>query len=274
MLPISILSNQQYRTSFHFLRVLYFNVLSLEMIILCSANLQATAKSNTSSSRLFYRGILDMLPLSVSTIPWAILAGSMAIQAGLSIDQAIGMSAIMFAGAAQLVSLGLVMAGAPVISIFITVFFMTAQHFIYALTLRDDLRHLSIFKRLSLGFLLTDELFALATPPQKRQFSYLLGAGLCFYIFWLIFSVIGIFLASVIPDLHTYHLDFSIIAIFIPLILMLSKDKITCCAIILTAMTAFILTLYRIQGAMVISGLIGMGIAALLETKIKKGIQQ
>ena len=74
------------------------------------------------SNQLFYKGILEMLPLSLSAIPWAILAGSMAIQAGLSIDQALGMSVIMFAGAAQLVSLGLIMAGAPVVSIFITVF--------------------------------------------------------------------------------------------------------------------------------------------------------
>ncbi len=53
-----------------------------------------------------------MLPLSVAVIPWGILAGSAAINAGLSVMQAVGMSALVFAGAAQLVSLSMLMTGA------------------------------------------------------------------------------------------------------------------------------------------------------------------
>ncbi|WP_323127642.1 AzlC family ABC transporter permease [Acinetobacter rathckeae] len=217
------------------------------------------------SKYLFYKGVLDMLPLSISAIPWAILAGSMAIHAGLSNSQALGMSIVMFAGAAQLVSLGLVMAGSSTISIFLTVFFITAQHFIYALTLRNDIKHLPIKHRLSLGFLLTDELFAIGSDSTKRNFYYLLGAGLCFYIFWIAFSAVGVFLASTIPNLQSYHLDFSIIAIFIPLILTLIKDKLTFCSVLLTAISMFLLTFFHIQGALIIAGLFGMVISTLLE---------
>ena len=64
-----------------------------------------------------------MLPLSVAVIPWGILAGSAAINAGLSVMQAVGMSALVFAGAAQLVSLSMLMTGASLLSILITVFF-------------------------------------------------------------------------------------------------------------------------------------------------------
>ena len=78
-----------------------------------------------------------MLPLCISVIPWGILAGSMAIQAGLSFWQSIGMSAIIFAGAAQLVTLGLTMAGASLFTIVVSVFFITSQHFIYGMTLRE-----------------------------------------------------------------------------------------------------------------------------------------
>lgn len=71
----------------------------------------------------FSQGVIDMMPLSISVLPWGILAGSVAIQAGLSVSQAIAMSAIVFAGAAQLVSLGMVMSGASAITIFFTIFF-------------------------------------------------------------------------------------------------------------------------------------------------------
>ncbi|WP_171492844.1 AzlC family ABC transporter permease, partial [Acinetobacter seifertii] len=126
---------------------------------------------------LFLRGAVDILPLSISVIPWAILAGSMAIHAGLSFYKALAMSGIVFAGAAQLVSLSMVMEGASLLTIYITIFFLTAQHFIYALTLRNNISILSLPKRLSLGFLLTDELFALSAPNEKRHPHYLLGAG-------------------------------------------------------------------------------------------------
>lgn len=71
----------------------------------------------------FFRGVQDMLPLSVAVILWGILAGSAAINAGLSVMQAVGMSALVFAGTAQLVSLSMLMTGASLLSILITVFF-------------------------------------------------------------------------------------------------------------------------------------------------------
>ncbi len=118
---------------------------------------QPVGFSKNKPSYLFLRGAMDILPLSISIIPWAILAGSMAIHAGLSFYKALAMSGLVFAGAAQLVSLSMAMEGASVFTIYLTIFFLTAQHFIYALTLRNDISILSLPKRLSLGFLLTDE---------------------------------------------------------------------------------------------------------------------
>lgn len=73
--------------------------------------------------KAFLQGVIDILPLSIAVLPWGILAGSMAVNAGLSFAQAFSMSAVVFAGAAQLVSLGLVMSGASIFTIIITIFF-------------------------------------------------------------------------------------------------------------------------------------------------------
>ena len=140
-----------------------------------------SSPSEQSSSRSsFIRGAIEMLPLCVSVIPWGILAGSMAIQAGLTFWQSVGMSTIVFAGAAQLVTLGMIMTGANLFAILVSVFFITSQHFIYGLTLREFVSHLNIKLRLLIGFLLTDELFALSETKNKRSEltpSYLIGAG-------------------------------------------------------------------------------------------------
>ncbi|ENV03434.1 MULTISPECIES: AzlC family ABC transporter permease [Acinetobacter] len=216
-------------------------------------------------SYLFLRGAMDILPLSISVIPWAILAGSMAIHAGLSFYKALAMSGIVFAGAAQLVSLSMVIEGASTFTIYVTIFFLTAQHFIYALTLRNDISALSLSKRLSLGFLLTDELFAVCASGEKRQPEYLLGAGLSFYLFWVVFSLVGILLATVIPDLLNYHLDFSIVAIFIAMIVPLCNGAPVIAGVLMTCFSGFFFKLYQVEGAILLSGLIGMLVAVLTE---------
>ncbi|MDR2250660.1 AzlC family ABC transporter permease [Acinetobacter sp.] len=228
---------------------------------------QSIRFSKGQPSYLFVRGAVDILPLSISVIPWAILAGSMAIHAGLSFYKAVAMSGIVFAGAAQLVSLSMVMEGTSLLTIYITIFFLTAQHFIYALTLRNDISILSLPKRLSLGFLLTDELFALSAPSEKRHPHYLLGAGICFYLFWVVFSLAGILLATAVPNLLSYHLDFSIIAIFVAMIIPMCKGKPVIAGVLTTCITGFFFKFFNLEGGILISGLLGMFIAVVAENR-------
>ena len=231
-----------------------------------SPSLQAACPPH-STATLFWQGVMAAMPLSVAVIPWGLLAGSMAMSTGLSIAQAIAMSAVVFAGAAQLVSLGLVMAGASAATIVITIFFLTAQHFIYALTLRGDIAKQRWFTRVGLGFLLTDELFALAAHPSKRQVPYMFGVGLSFYVFWVLASIAGIVLASLVPNLSDYHLDFSIVAIFIPIILSLLKNRAAVIGLLVTAVCVLLMKHFQLEGTMIASGMVGMLVAALLERK-------
>lgn len=215
----------------------------------------------------FSQGIWDIMPLSISVLPWGILAGSIAIQAGLSISQAIAMSAVVFAGAAQLVSLGMLMSGASAITIFVTVFFITSQHLIYALTLRQDVVSLPLRYRLSLGFLLTDELFAVAVTKFEKNKKYLLGAGLCFYFAWVLFSILDIYLASAVPDLSNFHLDFSIVAVFVAIIVPFIKNIPTFIGIAVTVFSSFLLNYFHVEAAILLSGVLGMLAAVCAEYK-------
>jgi predicted branched-subunit amino acid permease len=241
----------------------------------CSTDIQSQSDLN---KKAFLRGVVDILPLSIAVLPWGILAGSMAINAGLTFAQAFSMSAVVFAGAAQLVSLGLVMAGASVWTIFITVFFLTSQHLIYALNFRKDVTQFSFRQRLVIGFLLTDELFAVGIGENKqRTFAYLFGAGLCFYLAWCLFSLFGILLAKSIPNLESLHLDFSIVAVFILIIVPMIKNKATLIGVIFTLIFACIFKYFQFEGGIVLSGIFGM-LSAMCAEKLTNlrslGVQQ
>lgn len=217
-------------------------------------------------ARHFMKGFMIMLPFSIAALPWGILAGSMAMNAGLSVAEAMAMPIFMFAGTAQLVSLGLVMAGAPVAMILMTVFFVTSQHLIYALVFRQKISRYTLKTRLTLGFLLTDELFALRSRIVNSNKYYLIGAGFSFYIFWVLFNYLGIMVANTVPDLEKYHLDFSIVAIFIPIIIALTKNKATVLGIVVSCICAFGLQWLQFKNGLIIAGLMGMLSASLYET--------
>jgi len=225
------------------------------------------------SSPQFLTGIVDMLPLCLAVLPWGILAGSMAIQSGLSVWQSIGMSAIVFAGAAQLVTLGLLMSKASVLTILVSVFLITSQHFIYGLSLRPFVARLKVGYRLPIGFLLTDELFALSsTKDQKHALSvsYLLGAGLTFYIGWIAFSAAGIFLAASVPDLDRYHLDFSIIATFAAIIVPMVKDASTLSGVAISLLLSMLFAYFKVEGGVLIAGCCGM-VFSVLASRMAEG---
>lgn len=212
--------------------------------------------------KAFLQGVIDILPLSIAVLPWGVLAGSMAVNAGLSFAQAFSMSAVVFAGAAQLVSLGLVMSGASIFTIIITIFFLTSQHLIYALNFRKDVQHFSMQQRLLIGFLLTDELFAVGIGENKqRSFAYLFGAGLCFYLAWCLFSLMGIVLAQAIPNLERLHLDFSIVAVFILIIVPMIKNHAGLMGVFSTLISACLFKYCQFEGGLVLSGIFGMFVA-------------
>ncbi|MGJ7248840.1 AzlC family ABC transporter permease [Morganella morganii] len=216
----------------------------------------------------FLTGALHMTPLNLAVVPWAILAGSMAVDSGLTFAQSIAMSAMVFAGAAQLVTLGLLNSGAGVITIIVSVFFITSQHLLYGLTLRPHVRPFSPLQRVGIGFLLTDELFAVSVAGRQRlSFAYLFGAGLSFYLVWVLVSILGIVLAHSISDLSQLRLDFSVVATLLAIVVPLIKSKSALAGALFSFVVTIILTRAGIQGSAVIAGVSAMLLAVLLGRK-------
>ncbi|PHI28735.1 AzlC family ABC transporter permease [Budvicia aquatica] len=208
----------------------------------------------------FLKGGVAILPLSIAVLPWGILAGSMAIETGLTPAEGLGMSGIIFAGATQLAVMGMIKAGAGVMSILISAFFIASQHLLYGLTLRERIAPLPLRWRLILGFLLTDELFALIGKHSAAEFNrwYALGVGLFFYIFWLLSTLAGILAATQIENLGSYGLDFSIAATFIVIVVPMIKNLPTIVCVLTALILSVVLGYYHVPSSLIISGVSAM----------------
>ncbi|SFC35073.1 AzlC family ABC transporter permease [Pseudoalteromonas denitrificans] len=212
--------------------------------------------------KMAQKGLLDMLPLNLAVLPWGVLCGSLAIQRDFTIFEAILMPMIVFAGSVQLVVIELISDNAPLATILFTAFIISSRHFLYGLALREKLKNLPLKWRGSLGFLLTDELFALSGERQsyksKLRLIYALFAGGSFYFSWLAWNIIGIVAGSILPDLTHLGLDFAIavtfIALVIPSIVNLSILVTVCVAAILSV----VFKVYNLELGLVLSSVIAM----------------
>lgn len=216
-----------------------------------------TIDDSPTPTRLFWQGTVAMLPLSIAVLPWGLLAGSFAIEAGLSVVESQALSAVLYAGAAQLVAIGMFKTGAGLLSLLIATFFITSRHFLYSVSMRSKISQLPLRWRLTLGFLLTDELFAICGAQSDKQFNrwYALGAGLSFYLIWNLASLVGIVAGSYLPDLNQWGLEFAVAATFIAIVIPNIKSWSVLISVLTALVLSVLLTVMGIEGSLMFTSI-------------------
>lgn len=168
---------------------------------------------------LALQAFLDTLPLCIAVIPWGILTGALAIQTGLTPLQAQLMSLLVFAGAAQLSGMTMMANATPMLSLFASTFVISSRHLLYSVVFRQYVMRLPLYRRLLMGFVLTDEMFAVSQVHTLKsgQFSevFALVSGFSFYLIWNLATTAGIVAGESFENLDSLGLDFAIAATFI-----------------------------------------------------------
>lgn len=229
-------------------------------------NIHSTPSSSKWKSCL--AGALASMPLSIAVIPWGILAGSLALDAGLNPFESQAMSAIVFAGAAQLVAVGMIKAGLGLTSILLATVLITSRHLLYSMAMREKISPLPLKWRLSLGFLLTDELFAIIANDKEKAKQpldtwYAFGGGFSFYLVWNVASMAGILIGNNIPNLDSWGLDFAIAATFIAIVTPQIKRPSILICVLVSLVSSVVCELFEIPSGLLISSLLAMACASL-----------
>ncbi len=163
-----------------------------------------------------------MLPACIALIPFGLVTGIGAAAAGADFWAALGMSAIIFSGAAQVLAAQLFANGAPVGVIILTCFVAGLRFLLYSAAMAPYLRPLPARWQQGLAFLLTDQAFAAsirrfdASADPRAGASHFLGGGSALWIEWQITNMIGFFAGAAIPA--SWSLDFAVPLCFLALV--------------------------------------------------------
>ena len=154
----------------------------------------------------FKQGLKVSVPTWFGIGAWGLVVGVAMIKAGLTIPQALGMTLIVFAGSAQLASLPLILAHAPLWVIFATALVVNLRFVIFSAILAPHFYHLPWRTRAIMGFLSGDVSVALfvARYPQSDEgqgkLAYLKGLVYPNWGSWQVGSIIGILVGSQVPE--------------------------------------------------------------------------
>lgn len=157
------------------------------------------------------RLLVDGTGIAVSAFAFGVVYGLAARQSGFSIVEAMSLSLLVFAGAAQFAAVGLVAQGVPWVGIILLTALLNARHLLYSAALAPWFAGRSRAIRAAVAFVLTDEAFALAMPAFRRlrrlDLSVYAVAAACTWLPWISSSAIGYLGGQLLPEPRALGID-------------------------------------------------------------------
>jgi predicted branched-subunit amino acid permease len=187
-------------------------------------------------------GLRTGMPTLFGIAAWGLVVGVAMVKSGLTVPQALGMTLTVFAGSAQLASLPLIAAGAPIWVVFATALVVNLRFVIFSALLAPHFSHLPWKQRFALGYVsgdMTVAMFLQRYPdetPQPGKLSFLKGLMYPNFAAWQVGSIAGIFLGSFVPA--EWGLGFAgtlaIVCITVPLV----ANKAALCGVAVAAVVS------------------------------------
>ena len=172
------------------------------------------------------RGLRASLPLWIGLLPFGLVVGVLADAKGLSLAETVLMSAIVYAGAAQLLALDLWTDPVPVLAVIVATLVVNIRMAPQGAALApwlDRLRGVKLWGTLAT---LVDHSFALSVGAQRaggRDAGYLLGVGLGLWIPWVLTTAIGHIAGAAVRFPPGHPLFFASLAAFLSILVGLSR---------------------------------------------------
>jgi 4-azaleucine resistance transporter AzlC len=237
----------------------------------------APSKSSAPSPWVeFWHGVRDTIPLIVGAIPFGIIFGTLANSSGLSFAGALAMSAVVFAGSAQFIALGLLAAGTSPALIIGTTFVVNLRHLLYAAGLVAYLKKLAPAWKAVLSFWLTDETFMVVIrrydqtdgAPYKHWYHF--GSALSMYGNWQLCTLLGLTLGQQIPNAASWGLDFAMVATFIGMVVPYVTSRPMVATVVVAGLGAVLARSLPHQLGLMVAAIAGIGAGIVTETFLFK----
>lgn len=236
-------------------------------------------QGNSNIRRAFWRGYRDCAPFLLIVIPYSMLFGVVARDAGLDLLQTMSMTVLVIAGASQFTALALLQDGAPVFIALLTALAVNLRMAMYSAALVPYVGHARLRTRALMAYLMVDQAFAVAVktyderpdmPPPQRV-GYYFGCMCLICPFWYGGSLLGALVGQAIPA--AWSLDFAVPVCFIALTAPLLRSLPHVVAALVSALAALAFAWVPWSLGLIVAAVIAMVTGAQVELYLKRKAQ-
>ena len=227
------------------------------------------------SRQAWLAGVRDVAPMILGVAPFGMITGVTAAGAGLTPSEAVGMSAIVFAGASQLAGLALLAQGASFWVIVVTTLMINLRMAMYSASIAPWLRDLRPTTRLGIAYLMTDQAYAFSVLRYRREgagFSrrdYYLGVAVSLWLVWMVATTAGVLLGAQIPP--SWQLDFAVPLTFLALLAPAVSDRPSLAAALVGGTAALLLQGLPFNLGLIVAACLGITVGTAAETWWQRG---
>ena len=177
----------------------------------------------TTTRAAFFKGYFDCAPFILIVVPYSMLFGVVARDAGLDLLQTMTMTVLVIAGASQFTAVALLSDQAPVFIALLAALVVNLRMAMYSAALVPYVGHARFSTRALMAYLMVDQAFAVAVrtyedrpdmPPAHRV-AYYFGCMALICPFWYGCTFLGAVIGEAIPA--SLSLDFAVPVCFIAL---------------------------------------------------------
>ncbi len=179
----------------------------------------------------FLRGYLDCAPFILIVVPYSLLFGVVARDAGLDLIQTMSMTVLVIAGASQFTAIALLQDQAPVFVALLAALVVNLRMAMYSAALVPHLGHARLSLRALMAYLMVDQAYGVAVRTYEdrpdmtgaEKVSYYFGAMMFICPFWYGFAFVGALVGQAIPA--SYQLDFAVPVCFLAMTAPLLRSR-------------------------------------------------
>ncbi len=222
--------------------------------------------------RAFRLGIRDGLPLMLVIVPFGMVFGVVAGEAGWRLTETMAMSFLVVAGASQFTALQLLSEHAPVVIVVVTALAVNLRLAMYSASLAPLIGAAPAWKRALVAYALTDQTYGAVMNRYALMPGMSLGQKLGHYAGvatvicspWYVATLVGALLGSAVPA--GLALDFAVPVAFIALVGPALRSVAHVAAALVSVVASLALAWMPYDLWLLVAAVLAMTTGALVET--------
>jgi predicted branched-subunit amino acid permease len=166
--------------------------------------------------------------MQIGVVPFALVVGIVAQGQGLSLLEVTLMSALCYAGSAQLLALGHWAVPAPVVAAATASFIVNLRLALMGPVIGPWLDRVRGWRLWASLFVMADQNWALSVGEMRAgrwDAGFLFGSGILMWFVWVVFTAVGHLVGSVIRPPPGHPIFFAALAVFVSILVLMWRGR-------------------------------------------------